>query len=67
MMSDQQTAEAIYTHSLKLEETAKGIRIHVHVYATDRQTALTEAFELYKGAKREAESRKIPIAPVEVK
>jgi hypothetical protein len=37
-----------YTHSIKLEDTAKGIRISVHVYANNRQTALTEALNTYQ-------------------
>jgi hypothetical protein len=56
-----------FTHSIKLSDTAKGIRIDVHVYSNDRLTALKEAFELYEGAKVEAEARKIPIAPIELK
>jgi hypothetical protein len=32
------------THTLKLEETAKGVRICVHVYANDQVTVIEEAF-----------------------
>jgi hypothetical protein len=32
-----------YTHSLKLEETTKGVRISVHDYTNDRETAINEA------------------------
>jgi hypothetical protein len=32
------------THSLKLEETAKGLRISVHVYSNDQVTVIEEAF-----------------------
>ena len=35
------------SHSLKLEETAKGIRLSVHVYTTDRETAINEAIATY--------------------
>jgi len=34
-----------YTHSVKIEETAKGIRISVHCYANDRETAIAEVIE----------------------
>jgi len=54
-----------YTHSLKLEETAKGIRISVHVYTNDRNTAIDEAFTTYLEAKQRAEKQKIPLAPLE--
>jgi len=38
----------MFTHSIKLEETAKGIRVTVHVYANDRLTALNEALGTYE-------------------
>ena len=55
-----------YTHSLKIEDTAKGIRISVHVYANNRQTALTEALKTYTDMKDICTDNKIPIAPMEV-
>lgn len=66
-MSADQEMPASWTHSLKVEDTAKGVRLSVHVYATDRLTAVTEAFNLYDAAKIECERRKIVLAPVEVK
>ena len=49
MTSEEATApQQQYTHSLKLEETAKGLRISVHVYANDRVTAVEEAFRTVK-------------------
>jgi len=56
----------VYTHDLKLEDTAKGIRITVHVHANNMATAITEAFDLYGGARTVADGKKIPLAPVEV-
>ena len=56
-----------YTHSLKLEETAKGIRISVHVYSNDQEMAIEEAFNTYLKAKITAMDNKIPFAPVENK
>jgi hypothetical protein len=55
-----------FTHSVKITDTAKGIRIDVHVYANDRSTAVREAFETYLLAKVAAEQEKIPLAPIEV-
>jgi hypothetical protein len=37
---------------LKLEETAKGIRLSVHVYTTDRETAINEAIATYLETKQ---------------
>jgi hypothetical protein len=55
-----------YTHSIKLEDTAKGIRISVHVYANNRQTALTEALNTYQDMKNLCTDNKRPIAPMEI-
>jgi hypothetical protein len=54
------------THSLKLEETAKWIRISVHVYANNRETAINEAIATYLETKQKADKEGIPIAPMEV-
>jgi hypothetical protein len=56
-----------YTHSIKVEDTAKGIRISVHVYTNDRQTAISEVIETYHETRQRAEKEKIPLAPIEVK
>jgi hypothetical protein len=54
-----------YTHSLKLEETAKGIRISVHVYANDQATVIEETFNIYLKAVQTARDNKIQLAPIE--
>ena len=51
--------------SLKLEETAKGVRISVHVYTTDRETAINEAIATYLETKQMCEKEKIQMAPME--
>lgn len=56
-----------YTHSVKLEETAKGVRVSVHVYANSQSTAIFEAVETLKNTRAECEARDIVLAPVEVK
>jgi hypothetical protein len=37
----------IYSHSIKIEDTAKGIRISVHVYTNDKATAIEQVFQTY--------------------
>jgi hypothetical protein len=64
---ESSTIPAQYTHSIKIEDTAKGIRLSVHCYATDRQTAIKEAIGTYLETKQRAEKEKIPLAPIEVK
>jgi hypothetical protein len=56
-----------YTHSVKLEETAQGLRIHVYVYANDRETAMNQAIQTYDLTKRGLENLKIVLAPMEIK
>jgi len=58
---------AQFTHSVKIEDTAKGIRLSVHVYANDLDSAMNEAIKLYQATKQKAEKEKIPVAPMEVK
>ncbi len=55
-----------FTHSLKIEDTAKGIRVSVHVYANSLEEANEQAFKLYTLAHDTAEKLEIPLAPVEV-
>jgi hypothetical protein len=54
-----------FTHSLKIEETAKGIRISVHIYTNDQQKAIQEAFETYLTSREYAKVKNIPLAPME--
>jgi hypothetical protein len=56
-----------YTHSIKIEDTAKGIRLSVHVYANSTGEAIEQAFNMYLKAKMTAMDNKIPLAPVEIK
>jgi hypothetical protein len=66
-MTASMPEQPTYSHSLKLEETAKGVRISVHIYATTSGEALEEAFQTYLHAKMKAIDNKIPLAPVELK
>jgi hypothetical protein len=55
-----------FTHSLKIEETAKGIRISVHVYTNDKETAINEVIATYLQTRQKADKEGILIAPMEV-
>ncbi len=57
----------IYSHSLKLEDKSKGIRLSVHCYANSEGEVIEEAFNTYLKAKITAIDNKIPLAPVEIK
>jgi hypothetical protein len=54
------------SHSIKIFETVKGVRIDVHIYATDKQTAINEAIATYLETRLKAEKEKIQVAPMDV-
>ena len=58
---------AQFTHSVKLNYTAKGIRPDVHVYANDRKTAVSEAIAFLKDIKAELKKENMVLAPFEIK
>ena len=62
-MTQQEEVPVQYTHSIKIEDTAKGIRLSIHVYANDRQTALKEVIETFLETKQLADKEKILVAP----
>ncbi len=66
-MSEEAVIPTVYTHSVKLTDTAKGLRVDVHVYANDMETAIAEAINTYQSTRAMAELRKIPLAPIELK
>jgi hypothetical protein len=55
-----------YTHSIKIEDTAKGIRLSIHVYANSTGEAIEQAFTTYLKARQTAMDNKIQLAAVEV-
>jgi len=55
-----------YTHSIKIEDTAKGIRLSIHVYANSMGEAIEQAFTTYLKARQTAMDNKIQLAAVEV-
>jgi hypothetical protein len=57
--------QPIYSHSIKIEDTAKGIRLSVHVYANSTGEAIEQAFTMYLKAKMTAIDNHISLAPVE--
>jgi hypothetical protein len=51
---------------LKLEETAKGLRISVRVYTNGKDIEINEAIATYLETKQKCETEKIQIAPMEI-
>ena len=56
-----------FSHSVKIEQTAKGARITVHVNANDGLGALEQSINLYRATRLELEQLKEVVAPIEVK
>jgi hypothetical protein len=46
-MSNQELVQT-FSHSIKIEETSKGIRVHVHIYSNSEQEAIISALSTYE-------------------
>jgi len=55
-----------FTHSVKFEETAKGVRISIHVHANSGALARNEALLLYLRTREDCVQDDIPLAPMEI-
>jgi hypothetical protein len=62
-MTAQAPEPIVYSHSLKLEETAKGLRISVHLYGNDGQQLIQDAFRVYLDARQTAYDSKDTTCP----
>jgi hypothetical protein len=54
-----------FSRSIKITDTAKGIRIDCHVWANSTGEAIQECFSMSLKARMKAMDNKIPLAPVE--
>jgi hypothetical protein len=66
-LTDTETIPTVFTHSVKIEQTAKGARVTVHVNANNGLEAMEQSINLYRATKLELEQLKEVVAPVEVK
>jgi ribosome-associated translation inhibitor RaiA len=57
----------LFSHSVKIEQTAKGARVTVHVNANNDLEAMEQSINLYRAANLELEQLKEVVAPIEVK
>jgi hypothetical protein len=55
-----------FSHSVKLEQTAKGVRVTVHVNANNSEAATKEAINLYLQTKSML-SKYEEVAPIEIR
>jgi flagellar capping protein FliD len=56
---------AQFSHSVRIEQTAKGARITVRVFTNNQQEAINQAIQMYGEAKRRLEAEGHKIAPIE--
>jgi hypothetical protein len=66
-LTDTETIPTQFTHSVKIEQSAKGARITVHVNANSGLEAMEQSINLYRATKLELEQLKEVVAPIEVK
>ena len=65
--NDTETIPTLFSHSVKIEQTAKGARVTVHVNANNGLEAMEQSINLYRATKLELEQQKEVVAPMEVK
>jgi hypothetical protein len=64
---ETESIPAQFTHSVKIEQTAKGARVTVHVNANNAPEAMEVSINLFRATKQRLEELKEVVAPVEVK
>jgi hypothetical protein len=57
----------IFSHSVKLEQTAKGVRVTVHVSSDNFHDARMQSTELFIKVQEDLKIQGVPLAPIEVK
>jgi hypothetical protein len=66
-LTETEVIPTLFSHSVKIEQTAKGARVTVHVNANNRLEAMEQSINLYRATKLELEHLKEVVAPMEVK
>jgi len=56
-----------FSHSVKLEQTAKGVRVTVHVSSDNLHDTRMQSTELFIKVQQDLQIQGIPLAPVELK
>ncbi len=59
------TISSQYPYSVKLEETSKGVRVHVHVYSNSQNEVIEEIEQTYLKTKQKLMDDGIQLAPME--
>lgn len=64
--SETEVIPTLLSHSVKIEQTAKGARVTVHVNANNGLEAMEQSINLYRATKLQLEQQKEVVAPMEV-
>jgi 5-hydroxyisourate hydrolase-like protein (transthyretin family) len=67
MQNDIESIPALFSHCVKIEQTAKGARVTVHVNTNNGLEAMDQSINLYRATKLQLEQLKEVVAPMEVK
>ncbi len=56
-----------FTEDIKIEQSAKGARVTVHVFGNDAVQTMDKAVLLYKQIMTKLREGGVPVAPIEIK
>jgi hypothetical protein len=56
-----------FSHSVKIEQSAKGARVTVHVLGNSQQEAMDQAIQMYSSVRKRLEEEGHILSPIEVK
>ena len=67
-MSEEERIEfpSQFSHSVKIEQSAKGARVTVHVLGKNQQEAIDQAIQMYSSVRKRLEEGHI-LSPIEIK
>jgi hypothetical protein len=66
-ITENETVPTLFSHSVKIEQTAKGARVAVHVNANSGLEAMEQSINLYRATRLRLEQLEEVVAPVEIK
>jgi hypothetical protein len=66
-LTETEVIPTLFSYSIKIEQTAKGARVTVHVNANNGLEAMEQSINLYRATKLQLEQLKEVVAPVEIK
>lgn len=66
-LKSKHTGEYQFSHSVKIEQSAKGARVTVHILANSQQEAIDQAIQMYSSVRNRLEDEGHILSPFEVK